>query len=190
MRSLQKVSLAIALALVLPLLSAGAALAADGGHLDWGNLAIRVLNFCIVIGIIWYAAGGMIKKFFVGRKESIIKEMDDAARMKKEAAEHLADIERKVANVEKEVAALLEEGKTQAEALKASILADAEKQAAAIVAQARLAAEQEGKSELEAIRNSLAEEIVAVVEKGLKEKLDAAAQQQLIDKSLTKVVIQ
>lgn len=189
MRSLRKISLSLLLAPALTLPAAGSALAADG-HLDWGNLAIRTANFLIVIGIIWYAAGGKLKSFFTGRNDSIVKEMEEAARLKKEAAENLEDIERRVAHVEKECAKLLEEGKAQAEALKDSIIAEAERQAALIVAQAKQAAEQEGKNELDAIRNRLADEIVAVVEKGLKQKLDAAAQRQLMEKSLARVVIQ
>ena len=73
--------------------------------------------------------------------------------------------------------------------MKAAILADAETQAARIVEQAARNAEQEGKAELEAIRARMAETIVAELEKSLVERLDAATHQDLIDKSLTKVVL-
>ena len=56
--------------------------------------------------------------------------------------------------------------------------------------QATLAAEQEGKAELEAIRERMAEVIVTEVEKSLLDRLDAKTHQKLIDKSLTKVVLQ
>lgn len=177
-------------ALALVLLTTSVASASEGEGLAWGNFTLRMINVLIFIGIIWYAAGGMIKKFFVGRKESIVKEMDDLARLKKEASAHLADVERRVAGVEKECAALLDEGRKQAEILKASIIAEAEKQAAQIVVQARRSAEQEGKAELEAIRTRMAEIVVAAVEKGLTEQLNPAEHQKQIDKSLTKVVLQ
>lgn len=158
--------------------------------LPWGNFALRLVNILIFLGIIWYAAGGLIKKYFVGRRAAIITEMEELDRLKKEAAAHLADVERRVAGVEAEARALLEEGRAQAEHLKAAILADAERQAAQIVEQARRSAEQEGKAELDAIRARMADDIVAAVEKGLAERLDAAAHQKLIDNSLTKVVLQ
>lgn len=113
--------------------------------------------------------------------------MEELDRLKKEAAAHLADVERRVAGVEAEAKALLEEGRVQAEQLKAAILADAERQAAHIVEQARRSAEQEGKAELDAIRARMADDIVAAVEKGLADRLDAAAQQKLIDNSLSQV---
>lgn len=177
-------------ALALVLLTTGAAMASEGEGLAWGNFTLRMINVLIFLGIIWYAAGGMIKKFFVGRKDSIIKEMEDLARLKKEAAAHLVDVERRVAGVEAECTALLEEGRKQAEALKAAIVAEAEKQAAQIVEQSRRSAEQEGKAELEAIRARIADTVVAAVEKGLSERLDPAEHQKQIDKSLTKVVLQ
>ena len=177
-------------ALMAALAASGHAMAADEHVLAWDNFALRVLNVIIFIGIIWYAAGALIKKFFIGRREAIAHEVAELERLKKEAAEHLADVEHRVAGVEQECENLLADGKAQAERLKAAILADAEKQAAQILEQARRGAEQEGKSELDAIRAELADEIVKVMEQGLMKKLDAAEHQKLIDKSLTKVVLQ
>lgn len=183
--------LVVSLAAFPVVLAASAhAMAADEHVLAWDNFALRVLNVIIFISIIWYAAGALIKKFFTGRREAIAHEVAELERLKKEAAEHLADVERRVAGVEQECENLLAEGKAQAENLKAAILADAEKQAAQILEQARRSAEQEGKSEFDAIRARLADEIVRAMEQGLMERLGAAEHQKLIDKSLTKVVLQ
>ena len=123
--------LVLSLAAFMAVLAAsGHAMAADEHVLAWDNFALRVLNVIIFIGIIWYAAGALIKKFFIGHREAIAHESAELERLKKEAAEHLADVERRVAGVEQECENLLAEGKAQAERLKAAILADAEKQAA------------------------------------------------------------
>lgn len=183
----------VLMACLLVLAYAGVALASPGTEeegLPWGNFLLRLANILIFLGIIWYAGGKIIRKFFVGRRASIVTEMEDLDRLKKEAAAHLAEVERRVAGVEAECKALLEEGRAQAESLKAAILAEAEKQAAQIVEQARRSAEQEGKAELDSIRARMADDIVAAVEKGLVDRLDAAGQQKLIDNSLTKVVLQ
>lgn len=183
----------VVMAFALVLLTAVVACAepAEMEHgLAWGNFTLRLVNIFIVLGIIWYAAGGLLKKFFVGRRAAIVAEMEELGRLKKEAAAHLADVERRVAGVEAEAKALLEEGRAQAEQLRAAILADAERQAAQIMEQARRSAEQEGKAELDAIRARMADDIVAAVEKGLAERLDPAGHQKLIDNSLTKVVLQ
>ncbi len=177
-------------ACALVLISCQVAYAGEGHSLPWGDFLLRVINAAIFVGIIWYAAGKLIKKFFTGRREEIVQEMDDVARRKQEAEAQLADVERRIADVEAECAKLLEEGRAQAERISAAIVSEAEQQAASIVAQAKVSAEQEGKAELQAIRERMSETIVAEVEKALLDKLDATMHQKLIDKSLTKVVLQ
>ena len=177
-------------ACALVLMSCQAACASSGESLPWGDFLLRLVNAAVFVGIIWYAVGKLIKKFFSGRRSEIIQEMDDLAARRKEAEARLAEVEKQIADVETECARLLEEGRAQAERMKASILANAEAQAAHIVEQATRMAEQEGKAELEAIRYKMADSIVSAVEKTLVETLDAKTHQKLIDKSLTKVVLQ
>ena len=172
----------IVTACALVLVSCQVAAASDGHGLPWIDFLLRIVNAAIFVGIIWYAAGKKLKSFFAGRREEVVQEMDDLASRKQEAEARLADVERQIADVEAECAKLLEDGRAQAERMKAAILADAE-------AQAARNAEQEGKAELEAIRARMAETIVAELEKSLAERLDAATHQDLIDKSLTKVVL-
>jgi len=176
-------------ACALVLISCQVASASDGHGLPWGDFLLRVINAAIFVGIIWYAAGKKLKTFFSGRREEVVQEMSDLASRKQEAEAHLAEVERQIADVEAECAKLLEEGRAQAERMKAAILADAETQAARIIEQARRNAEQEGKAELENIRAHMADTIVAELEKSLVERLDATTHQELIDKSLTKVVL-
>lgn len=180
----------IATACALVLISCQAASANAGEELPWGDFLLRVLNAAVFVGVLWYATGKLIKKFFKDGRENIINEMDELAARRQEAEAKLADVERQIADVEAECARLLEDGRAQAERMKASILADAEAQAARIVEQAQRNAEQEGKAELDAIRAGMADAICEKLEQALEERLDAAAHQKLIDKSLTKVVLQ
>ena len=77
--------LVISLAALMAVLAAsGHAMAADEHMLAWDNFALRVLNVIIFIGIIWYAAGALIRKFFVGHREAVAREMAELERLKKE----------------------------------------------------------------------------------------------------------
>jgi len=180
----------IVTACALVLISCQAASANAGESLPWGDFLLRVLNAAVFVGVLWYATGKLIKKFFKDGREKIVHEMDDLAARRQEAEAKLADVERQIADVENECARLLDEGKAQAERMKASIIADAEAQAARIVDQAQRNAEQEGKAELDVIRARMADAICEELEKTLDGRLDAAEHQKLIDKSLTKVVLQ
>ena len=66
---------------------------------------------------------------------------------------------------------------------------EAHRQAAQIVEQARLTAENEGRAIFAEVRASIADEIVNAAEKALSSKLNAAEHDKLIANSLNKVVL-
>ena len=133
-------------ACALVLITCQIASASEGHSLPWGDFLLRVINGAIFVGIIWYAAGKLIKKFFTDRREGIVREMDDLAKRKAEAEASLAEVERRIADVEAECAKLLDEGRAQAERIKAAIVSEAEKQAAAVAAERRIEEQQESDS--------------------------------------------
>ncbi len=166
------------------------ALASEGHGIPWGDFFLRLLNFAIFIGIIWYAAGKLIKRFFRERREGVVREMEELDRKRKDAEERLADVEQRISGAEEECRKILDEGRVQAERMKDQILEDARVQAERIVEQATRLAEQQGKAELDSLRSRMADSIVGQVEKSLAETLDNEKHMRLIDKSLSKVVLQ
>ncbi|MDR3358900.1 MAG: ATP synthase F0 subunit B [Desulfovibrio sp.] len=165
---------------------------AGGGHGEtrWGDFGWRVLNFVIFVGILWYFVGGLAVKYFRGRKQGIRETLDNLEERRRSASEHLAIVEKRIAGLNRERDAILEESRRQALALKEGIIADAERQAAQIIAQAKSAAERESRAVLAEVRGIAADEIVAAAERILSARLDDAAHERLVDNSLNKVVFQ
>ena len=181
------------IAIALALATAAVAFASDGQ--DEGaqsptmNFFWRLLNIAIFIGILYKLVGAKAKAFFTGRRDGIRTDLASLEARKIEAELHLAEIKERIANLEAESKAILEESKAQAEQLKAAILAEAHAQAEQVRAQALRAAENEGKAAIEQLRAALADEIAAAAEALLQSKLDAARHEKLINNSLTKVVL-
>ncbi len=98
-------------------------------------------------------------------------------------------MEARIARLDEERKAILEESRAQAERLKQGIVEEARRQAGQIVEQARLTAENEGRSVLAEVRAVLADEIVDAAEKVLRDKLNADEHEKLIANSLNKVVL-
>ncbi len=173
------------------LFTAGAAYASAGGEhaLPWGNFFWRVLNFALFVGVIAYFFGKKIVGFFKGRTEAIATEISDLENRKIEARKSLEDVEARIANLETERKAIIEDYRAQGEALKAAIIAQAEKSAAQISAQAKVTAQNEINAAMEAMRAEMADKIVEATEKLLVKKLSAAEHTKLVDKYLTKVVL-
>jgi F-type H+-transporting ATPase subunit b len=176
---------------IFGLLGAADALADDGhGEPRWGDFGWRVLNFVIFVGILWYFIGGLAVRYFRGRKQGIRETLDNLEERRRKASENLAVVEQRIACLNQDREAILEESRRQAQALKEGIIADAERQAAQIIEQAKSTAENEGRAVLAKIRGIIADEIVTAAEKVLVARLDSAAHEKLIDNSLNKVVIQ
>lgn len=179
-------------AVCMLLLCAGAAYASESGAehpLPWGNLALRVLNFALFIGILAYFFGGKIKGFFKGRTQQIADELSSLEERKNRATAALANVEERIKNLEQERKTILDEYRAQGEAAKAAIIAQAEEAAARLQEQAKRTAQNEISQAVETIRAEMAEKIVLEAERMLAERLSAQEHAKLIDQYLTKVVL-
>lgn len=173
--------------------SVGIALASEHGGeehaLPWGNYILRLINFGIFVGLIWYLAGKKIAAFFGGRRSQIKKDLDDLEVRQNEASKRLKDVEQSIANLEAERKSLMDEARAQGEALKAAIIEKARKDAEQIKAQARMSAENESKAAMDALRAQMADMIVEAATKIVREKLSDKDHERLVDEYLTKVVL-
>ena len=187
---MQRLKLALTVFCIL-LGSASLAFASGDGepHESWTNLLYRVINFIIFGGAIYYFFVKKIIAFFKGRTEGIATEIASLEERKAEAQKSLANVEKRIANLEEERKSILAEYTAQGEALKASIIAQAEKSAVQITAQAKSTAQNEINAAVEAMRAEMADKIVEATEQLLSKKLSAAEHTKLVDKYLTKVVL-
>lgn len=146
---------------------------------------LMVLNFVILLGILLWK-GRPIARQVAGERHDLIKNaIDEAAKLRKQAADKLTEYETKLKDADAEIKAMVEGMRKDAEADKARILANAERQAAQMKkdAEARIAAE------IELARAALTREVTAAAagatEKLLREKLQAADQQKLVSTFIT-----
>ena len=178
------------MAFCILLASSGAAIAAGEAHeLPWGNFAFRILTFALFIGIIAYFFGKKITAFFKSRTEGIASQIAGLEKQKVTAQANLQEVEKRIANLEQERQAILDDFRKQGEAAKAAILAEAERAAEQITAQARASAENEIQQVMEAMRSEMADKIVRATEALLAEQLSQKEHTKLIDKYLNKVVL-
>ncbi len=156
-------------------------------EINWLDFALRVLNVAIFLGIIWYMAGNKIKGALIGRGQKVVSDMDELEQKKQKAMTDLAELEKRIANVDEECSKLLNEGRIVAENMANAIVDEAKKQAEAIVTQAHKSAEQAIKSEIDDIRAKIADEVMAEVRKNLEQSIDNTAHHKLIDSSINRV---
>ncbi len=145
-------------------------------------VAVAFLIFC---GIVWKAGGfDQIVKGLDGRGERVRRELEEARRLREEAASVLADYKRRRDEAEREAAAIVASAREEAERAAAEgharlneFVARRTKAAETKIAQAEAQAAAD-------VRAAAAEAAVRVSETILREKVSGEAAQDLIRRSL------
>ncbi|MEG1610568.1 MAG: ATP synthase F0 subunit B [Bilophila sp.] len=155
----------------------------------WINLLARVGNVCLFLYILWRAAGKKLFADLGARRSTIAQELESLAQRKLTAEQELIKLHERLAGLETERRAILEESRVQGESMKAVLLAEARAEADKIREQALRAADSEAKGALDGLREQMADEIMVAVESALHERLTAGAHAKLIDNALKRVVL-
>jgi F-type H+-transporting ATPase subunit b len=149
--------------------------------------AFMLLNFGILLIILAKFGGPVARKMAKDRHDQIKTALDDAAKLREQAAQKLAEYETRIKDVDDEVKKLVDGIRADAEADKKRILEAAATQAALMKrdAELRIAAE------IELARTQLSREVAAAAagatEKLLKEKVTGDDQNKLVNTFLTNV---
>lgn len=139
-----------------------------------------VLNFLLLLGILIWKGKPAVTQMAADRHDQIKTALDEAAKLRQQAADKLAEYEAKLKDADVEIQKMVEGMKKDAEADKARILDNAAKQSAQLKrdAEARIAAE------IEYARAALTREVTAAAttatEKLLREKMQPGDQSKLV----------
>jgi len=139
-----------------------------------------ILNFAVLLAILSKYGGPAAKKIAAERHDQIKTALDEAAKLRKQAADKLAEYDKRLKAADAEIAELVERMREDAKAEAARIRERAEAQAA----QMKRDAELHIAAEIELARAALTREVTsaaaAAAEKILREKVTAADQQKLV----------
>ena len=80
------------------------------------ELALKWANFLLLAGLLGYFIGKNAGPFFAARSAGIRKDMDESLRQREQAEAKAADVDRRLANLEKDIAALRGQSETEAQA--------------------------------------------------------------------------
>jgi len=139
-----------------------------------------LVNFAILLGLLAWKGRPIAQKVARERHDLIKTALDEAARLRKQAADKLAEYESRLKAADAQIKDLVEGIRVDAENESKRLLAAAEAQ----VAQMKRDAEARIAAEIELARAQLTREVTAAAaaatEKLLREKLTAGDQQQLV----------
>lgn len=147
--------------------------------------AVWILDALLLYGFLFRVAKKPVREALQHRKANIMRGMEEAGRMKRDAERRLEEYEKKLASIDEEVARIRREMREDAEAERQRILSDARGRRERMEREARQLVEQE----LAAAREDLTRELVAQAMKSateaLKQRMRPEDQERLGEEFLT-----
>jgi F-type H+-transporting ATPase subunit b len=150
--------------------------------IDWKLLIAQVVNFLILLFVLWKFVYGPIVAMLEKRQKKIekgLKDAQDAGKKLEESVEKQKEILKKARTEAKDI---VEKAREQAEKAKAEIANEAKAQSEKIIAGAKSEIEQEKKKMIAEIKSEIGGLVVAATEKIVGEKIDENKGNDLIEK--------
>jgi F-type H+-transporting ATPase subunit b len=194
-RTLACRTLRVVAPLAASLLFAAAAFAAEesgapqggGVHIPWGEIIKQAINFLILAGVLVYFLRKPLSSFLKERSELLRKGIDDAAKARAEAAEKLAAIETRTANLADEIAGMNAKMDVEAAAEARRLQETAAAEITRIRAQSEFTGEQEVKKAREELRREVSLLTARAAEELVRKTLSPEDQERLVRENLEKI---
>ena len=156
-------------------------------HIGISDVIFSIVNFLILMFVLYKCCWKMVVKVMKDRQLGISDSLDKAAAAQREAEETHAMLQTEINNARREARKIVEESKKAGESVKQTIISDAHKVAEEITARAEAEIERKQKDAVNALKNEVADMVVTVTEKLLKENLSREQQLALVDKYIAEV---
>lgn len=176
--------------LVLSLTFVATAFSAEGAEhhgFAWKELVWPVINFAILVIVLFLAGRKPIKEYFKKRTELIEKSIQEAKEAKELAKQSLEEVRERLRNTDREINEILEAAKKSGEKEKEALIAEGVELKNKILEQARANIEFELQKAKKAIKSEAALMALELAEKQLKERLGREKQDELIDEYIKKL---
>lgn len=165
---------------------------AEGGGMDLllpplPELVTGIIAFVLVFGYIWKKAGPALNRLLEDRQRAISGQLAEAEKAKVEAESLLNDYRAQLSEAKEKGNEVIEEARTQAEQMKADIIARAESQAAEIVSKAREDAQGEKSRALAEARRDVANLSIDLAERVVGENLNRETQLGLVERYIAEL---
>ncbi len=146
-----------------------------------------MVNFLILVAILYKFGWGPVLKMLDNRQQGIEDSLNKAEAARKEAETMSVRLAEEVADARKQAKAIIDEAQKTAEAAKADILAQARTSADSMLERAQAEIAKEKAEAISQIRGEVADMVVAVAGRLLSENMSDNQHRELVDKYIAEV---
>jgi len=161
-----------------------------GGKEEGGTMTMvwRVVNFIILMALLWKLLADKIKTYFVDRRDEIAQMIDEADKAKADAEAQYADIQLKLKNVEKDIQEIKTAIMGELGSEKARIIEEGKAAAERIIQQARWTADQEVVKAKNELKEHVVEMAGDMASSMITKSMTPEDQKRILEDYLNKVV--
>jgi F-type H+-transporting ATPase subunit b len=161
-----------------------------GGEEEGGMMTMvwRVVNFIILMVLLWKLLADKIKKYFVDRRDEIAQMIEEADKAKADAETQYADIQQKLKNVEKDIQEIKTAIMGELGSEKARIIEEGKAAAERIIQQARWTADQEVVKAKNELKEHVVEMAGDMASSMITKNMTPEDQKRILEDYLNKVV--
>ena len=160
----------------------------EGGHKELWTMIWRIINFGILMVLLWKLLADMIRKYFIGRKEEIAQMIQEADKAKADADAQYADVQQKLMNVEKDIQDIKNAIMGELDSEKARIIEEGKLSAERIIQQAKWTGEQEVVKAKKELKDHVAEMAGDMAAGMITNSMTPDDQKRILEEYLKKVV--
>ena len=144
----------------------------------------QVVNFLVLLGLLYLFAYKPILKMFDERSKRIKDSMEQTESIKEQAAKTEEEAQKRIEAASKEGQEAVARAVKTGEEIKQQAKETAKPEAEALITRARLEIQRERDEAIDELRKQVTDLTIAAAEKVIEQKLDKEAHRQLIDKVL------
>jgi F-type H+-transporting ATPase subunit b len=144
------------------------------------ELEFKWANFLILAGLLGYFIGKNAGPFFAARTAAIRKDMDDSHRQREEAEAKAAEVDRRLANLEKDIAALRGQSESEGKVETERMAQQTEAEIAKIQAHAQQEIASAGKAARMALKRYSAELAMGLAEQKVRARMTPETEDALV----------
>ncbi len=156
----------------------------EGLGVTWSTLVAQLINFVILLGLLYLVAYKPILRMFDERSRRIKESMEQTETIKEQAARADEDVKKRMEEAGKEGQEVITRAMRTGEEARQKIQQEARQEAEAILERARLEIQRERDEAVDELRQEFADLTIEAAGKVIEKSLDKAAHRELIEKVL------
>lgn len=155
-------------------------------HLDLKLIIAQVINFTIVLLVLYWFAFKPLVKIMAERSGKIAKSLDEAKLIEEKLAQTKAEFNKTISEAKKQAGLILEKAAADSEVKKKETVVRTKEEIGAIINQEKQKMQTEKAAILKEIKKEVAGLVITMVEKVLGEKIDEKKDREIIKKMMVK----